>query len=636
MSRYSKTTLINELRKRTGLERDAMLKFSSLEKRSLFRIEGEQQNPKPITFESLMKAIDLPMEGFVYHLLDFMSMETIIQCDLLNQLLDIGDNYQAEIVLAKIETLPIFEEGVHRQFLLSKKARLWEQLEKSPEKITSLIDEALSETYERFNETDIGEKVLVLEEPELLHTKARVFAKLGELERAIKILKLMKSSLVKLPTADKEKEKLFIPVLLSLSEFSLQIGDYEGVLEAYILGAEFSAKRKQGRYNPAFELYKAYALHGLNRKDECRKHLQYSYFGYALLGDTIKAEKVLTEAKGNFCIQFDLYGVDKLESEQQHVIPYKRGDPIECNSIGMMIKALREKAGLSLGQLSRGICDKSTLYRIEQGKSPGHLWNLEAIMQRLGRDISLYDNFFLSKDDFIAMQLRDRITTNVASCQYKEASTLLAELESMEYIMQHNVFRQFVDMIKAILLYADQDEPHIEYPQLLLNALRITCPQFKECDIDHYPLSYYEISIINAYASHISDTEDLSHANKLFERLRRNLDERCIDEYEKDRIYSTVLFNYSSSLGNAGWRQEALAIINEGERFERIRGCLLNLPVLNFNKGYNILMLGNKEESIPYFALAYYGVAMLSEYGEAIYLPVIENFLCENTGMNIG
>jgi len=628
MSKYSKTTLVNTLRMRIGLERAAMQRFGKLDGKSLRRIEAEKQDPKAESFEGLMKAIDIPMEGFVYPLLDYLSMEDIIRRDLLSQLLDIGDAPRAEGILAELEANPGFGEGIHRQFVLSKKAQLWEQKGEAPERILPLIDEAMAETFDDFDEGAIGKSVLVLEEPDLLHTKARVHAKAGEIDAAIRLLELMKSSLVKMPVADKEKERTFAPVLLTLSSCLLQMGAYGESLESCKLGAEYSATRMQGRLNPDFELSAAYALRGLERMGECLKHLQHAYFGYALMGERAKADNALEAAKQDFGIQFELYGVDKLHLPDKPGTPYSRGQTVACGSIGSMIRALRERAGLSLNRLSLGICDKGTLQKIEKGGLDASFFILEAIVQRLGRDVGLYQNFFLSKSDFAALQLRDRINILIITRRFDDAAGLLDEFEGVP-AMKYSVNRQFAKFFRAQIFAASSGAPQ---PKMMLDALRVTYVEFNERSIDRYPLTYCETAIINQYAGHCGSAGDSARAADIYERLLRTLNERYDDEGEKARAYTASLFNYSTYLGRLEQRQKALAAINEGMAFAHGKGHVLNLPGLAFNKGYNELKLNKDADVLPHIALAYYGASMFSEYGMSQNMRITGDFAKETFG----
>jgi len=285
MSKYNAALLVKLLRERIGLEREAMFSMCSLDDSSLRRIENEKQHPKPETLEALIKSISLPLDYFIYSLLDDQPMEVYLMCDRLSQLLDIFDTVAAEKIINDLETLPGFDTGILFQFLLSKKARLWELQDRPSSDIFPLIEAGMTETFDNFDENTLLDKVLILEEPELLHTKARLLAKNGEFDNAIGILERMLSCLINLPAADREKERLFAPVLLSLSNFLLKTADYIRVLEVCSLGAEYSAARKQGQFNPDFEFNIALALHGLKRTDECHMHLKHAYFGYVMLGE---------------------------------------------------------------------------------------------------------------------------------------------------------------------------------------------------------------------------------------------------------------------------------------------------------------------------------------------------------------
>jgi len=624
MPKYNTTSLINGLRERTKMEREAVLLLSKLDDSSLRRIEGERQNPTQTTLESIVKAIDLPVRGFIYSPLDNLSMDVILLCDRLTQLLDSSDISVAERVLAQLEAELSEDNVVLKQFILSKKAKLMELRGEPASDILPIIDEGMAITFEDFQVNAVKGVALILEEPELIHTKARVYAKAGEYDAAVEILENMIESLTKLPKSDKEKENLFAPLLLSLANCYIKTGKFERVIELCEQGAEYSAARKAGQLNPDFEYLKATALYGLNRTEECKKPLQHAYFGYMLLGETDKAISVLETANERFNIAFELYGVDNSGIPYQPKIPYNRGDSVDCYSFGTMVCALREKAGLSIEQLSHGLCSGPTLMRIEHDGSLESIFTIEAIMQRLGRDVSLYKNFFLKKEDFIAVQLRDRINTLFRERRHDVAEQLLGELESMKNAQKQKVLRQFVKMSKAIILNAQQSAPHPDFPGMLADAMKITCPNFDERNINRYYLTHNESSIINCYAGHFVEVGDLPRANDIYEQLYRNLARKYVDEYELSRAFSTVLFNYSTSLGRSDRQNEAMSVITDGENFEKRRRNLVELPGFAYNRGYNMVALGEKEKSLPYFAMAYYGASLFAKQGLAVYLPYIQ------------
>jgi len=568
-------------------------------------------------------------------MIDDQTTDALYLCDQLNQHLDRYDAERAGSILMQLEGMKGFDYGIFYQFICSKKARLWEQLGMPSSQIIPLIEAGLSVTLEKFDESLVDNIVLIKEEPELLHTRARLYVKDGDIDAALRLLAGMKNNLANLPIADREKECQFTPVLLSLSDCLMQTGDYVGVLEACNLGAKYSAARKQGRHNPDFELYRALALKGLGRTGECHPYLKHAYFGYMQLGEPEKAKKLHIKAIDDFGIQINNYGVDELELLQHPAVPYSRGEPIDCYSLGTMINALRDRESLSLSQLCRGICDKSTLLRIEKDELPGNFYTLEALMQRLGRDINVFQDFFLNTNDFWSMQHRDQIDWLLIARKYREAELLLKELESMGHFVKHRVNQQFIGMAKALMFASRSDSLPPELPVMLMEALKITYPKFTELYIDRYPLTYNEIFIINQYAGYYKDTGDASRAANIYKSLLHNLNERYVDEVAKARMFAAITLNYSSCLGLMGKRHKALAVISEAMEVERTHRRLTMLPGLSFNKGYNLLKLGKTKESIPYFAMSYYVADMFAPYDnvKAKGAEITKNLVKEEMGL---
>jgi len=606
-----------------------------IDKTSLVRIEGGKMNPNRDTFALFMKSIGVPQEGFVTHKPDKQRMRALLLCNQLSQLLGLGNVELAESIIVRLKSMEGFDSGVYRQFVCSKEAQLLEQLGKPTSEIMPLIDEGIALTFGNYSESRIDGAVLILEEPELLHTRARLYSKDGDTKGAIKILTGMKTNLARRPMTDREKKGQITPVLLSLAGCLMQECEHEKVLETCTLGAEYSAILMQGRHNPDFEFYKALALNKLGRAPECLPHLQQAYNSFVLIGETEKAQDVLRSAHESFGIHFDLYGVDKMKICQQLKTPYNRGELVDCDSLGALINALRDKAGLSLEDLCYGICDKSTLFRIENGELPGSIYILEAILQRLGREVHLHIDFFLSMDDFESMQLRDRIDELLIARRCGEAEVLLSELESMSSFVKYKVNRQFIEMAKALICASRSGTPPPDLPKKLMDALAMTYKDFTGRFIDRHPLTYTEAFIINAYAGYHKDIGEVYQASEIYERLLRNLKENYGDEFARARMSATVALNYSSCLGSMGKREEALEVIEGNMSVERNHQRLTMLPGLSFNKGYNLFKLGFEKESIPHFALAYYTAKMFAPYDnvKAAGVPITRRFVETELGL---
>jgi len=206
----------------------------------------------------------------------------------------------------------------------------------------------------------------------------------------------------------------------------------------------------------------------------------------------------------------------------------------------------------------------------------------------------------------------------------------------MNLVHKYHGVQQLILLTKA-LAFADKNEnPHPDVPILLIEALKVTCPGFDENDIDKHHLTFVEALIIGQYAGYYGNIGDYTRAAEIYERLRRNLNGKCVDSFEKARNYPTVLINYSTILGRAGRRKEALTVVAECELFERSHRRLTELPSLACNRGFNMYMLGETTDSFAYFAQAYYGSSMFSRFGQADIKDTVHDTAYKLFGLTFG
>lgn len=193
LARYFAGFLISELRERAGLEREALLMLSGLDDSTLRRIESGEQNPRLETLGKLINGLSLPNTGFIYPMLDNDHMAVYAKCARLDQSIEMGDAAEAERILEELNALPLFGKGIGLQYQHSKRAHILYLQGKPSDMILPLIEYGLAVTNNN-NAARSGKDALILEEPELLHTKARVLARSGELDAAIEILNHMTSN----------------------------------------------------------------------------------------------------------------------------------------------------------------------------------------------------------------------------------------------------------------------------------------------------------------------------------------------------------------------------------------------------------------------------------------------------------
>jgi len=613
-----------------------LLAESGLESLHLFRLEHERHKTDPVNLQILMDTLSVQMGEFLIPLLENQPPEVIAWRERLICALDRGDVAQAGEMLKLFEPLDGFDEGINRQFLLSHRARYLEQTGAPAHEILPLIEEGLDITFPEYKESTVSDAILIFEEAELLHTKARVLYKDNQLHEAISLLENVRLGLSKLPVDDCERERQLGPVLLTLSTFQLKAEDHASAYEATKEGARISYWRKQGKYMPDFLFNRAQSYHGMGMEDRCQSLLKAAYFGYSLVRDKNNTNKVMAWAEAQN-MGFDAYNTQPLTNLPLPYEPYSRGEIVASANIGEFILKLRKKANLTLDQLCQGIYSTGNLSKIEQNQITGNVYGMEGIIQRLGRHIDYYLNTFLSGKDFDEKQMRDKIIALAVSHEYEAAEELLKELEAKR-AFQKGICLQFVKKMKAII-HTAKNGPTPYCLHMLREALQITWPGFNDSGSQYIesikirPLAYNEISILNQIATHYRETGNYAHAANMYEALKHSMDNSYVDEIEKARMYGALLFNYSKTLSLMAIYDKALEIIDEGVNFELRGRRLQNLPDFAINKALCLLELGQKEESIPYFAQAYYGASMFADFGASQNMAIIQDYAYERLGI---
>jgi len=607
-----------EMRQRKGLQQEQLLDIISEYSPVINRLERGELLPRPDATNYIMDKLGAQVKEVIYPHLGEQSIEVYALRGRLIQALDNKDLPEAQAVYDKISGLIDLGIPESRQFFLSQKARLLEMQGAPSNEIMPLVQKGIKETYDDFNESSPGEKVLILEEPELFHTLARLHIRNGDLPAAARILEETMHGLQRLPTGERERDRRIIPIILSLVDCRQKTGAYEDALKTCDMGLNISAMRSNGQGTPELLLHKAAAWLSLGRgKEEAARLIRMGFAGHMTLGEKELAMDALGKAKKDYGITFETYGMENLDIPPRKWMPYARGKVPPHNSIGEMIKILREEKKITITDLCRGICSISNLHKIENGDVHGHVHYVEPLMQRLGRDPMMYFNFFLLRRDFEAHELKDLIRLLLIFRKHDEAAAALEKLKTYKaYKKGANL--QFVRRVEAALFVAAYKYTHPEVEKMLLEALRLTCPQFEEKDISGYHLTLDESVIINMLASHYMEKKELKRAAKIYEALLDNLNRRYVDEQEKARMYPTVMFNLTTCQGRLNRRDEAMETIKVADEFSRSRGRLDSLPSLMANKAYNLYMKGDKEKSLPYLALAYYGFEIFKDYGRAV------------------
>ena len=615
MPSLNKSTSIKEMRERKQWMQAQLLYGKTIGDATLSRIENNHQAPYSSTYNKVMEKFKVPtttlycpflinqttdvykMRRNILHYLE----RTTHSADVLQQAADL---------IKKMKQLLGFEAGINKQFILRCEAKIALIKNKNPRQIIDTTQEAINITFPEYNPNTFEGDTLLYNEIPLVHIQALAQAKTGRIHTAITLLQRIQTSLSRLPQDDKDKETYLVPILLDLSCLLLDSGLYEQALQICNEGSELSIKRNKGKYNPDFAFVKAKVLHAMGTNQELSGYLSAAYFGFALMRNSAQMQAVLQYAQRKE-ININTYDATQLSMDISP-LSFERGKPIPCNNFGEFMRGLRKSVKLSQTQLCEGICNESTLSRMEKNKEKtpsGNVYHLEAFMQRMGRDIDEYFYTFLSTKDFNEKQMRDEVRILLALRQYDKAEVLLDELKTKKSY-QEGINLQFVKLTIANI-YNEKNGYDTRHMQLLMEAWRVAKGKLDEDEISHMRMTHFEMIILNQVALNLCQTDEQERGVQILEDILKSLKRNYDDESAWINIHLTVLYNYTKYLGIMGYRKKALTMAMAGYELCVIHNDLWHASLLATNIAVNTLELEGKEKSVPFFFASYYGAVLM-------------------------
>lgn len=282
---------------------------------------------------------------------------------------------------------------------------------------------------------------------------------------------------------------------------------------------------------------------------------------------------------------------------------------MKAYNIGLFIKKKREKQHIRQEDLCRGICDKSTLSRIERGKQEPSSGILGVLLQRLGINEDQLA-VLLGPKDFEISDLQKEIVALNSQKEYEKATEKIRRLEQLVEPTD-KITQQFILRCKA-LAYFPRNYPASR--DLLLQALSLTLPDFDFDHISDYLLGIEEIKILNQLANSYSEEGNRRFAIHIYHQLFEDFHKRLFNIESTISLFTMLAYNYSRLLGLERRYEECIEIATLGQdicirhnRCQYLGGLLLNI-------GYALHELGRDEESKSALTDAYYANRVMKKY----------------------
>lgn len=179
---------------------------------------------------------------------------------------------------------------------------------------------------------------------------------------------------------------------------------------------------------------------------------------------------------------------------------------MSVRDISMTIKEARKNAGLTLEEMSEGICDVSSLYRIEHRKQVAKPQTFQKLMARTGRFCSILPTFENETDYLVHIALI-HARFYLEAGQFDKAYTELRIVEGNRWNHNKYYYQKWL-LFYSILEVRSGKKNYNNLKKQLLTALYISIPDIRLENFENYYLSIDEIEILILLAHVLNDVHD--------------------------------------------------------------------------------------------------------------------------------
>lgn len=289
--------------------------------------------------------------------------------------------------------------------------------------------------------------------------------------------------------------------------------------------------------------------------------------------------------------------------------------------LGEAIKRRRTELGLTREQVADGICDASTLYRLELGKQGISYDRAKLLFQRLNMPDGQY-YALLSTHDLEISNVRKELLAcssrfgRAAEDEKRQAWELAMEqVRRLEELTEAGdaITQQFILSHKAVLGTEDGPYSFEERLSILLEALRFTVPKFDLDSIGNLRYSIDETRLISQIALTYSNHGDHSKALKLYSDLFDYVRGNSSRLSNFAAHFTLIAHSYARELGACQYYHRAIEVAEEGKRVGINYGHYRFLPGFLAILGEFYYLVGEKEKSKKVCVQAHYLYEVLED-----------------------
>lgn len=218
---------------------------------------------------------------------------------------------------------------------------------------------------------------------------------------------------------------------------------------------------------------------------------------------------------------------------------------VQENRFGEFISNLRKEKGISLEQLSDGLCDTSLLSRFERGEREPEKLLQNRFLTRLGTVPENYENFLYYKE-YCRWEKRQGIIHNILEENIETAKQLLEEYRQ-EYNMNYSLEQQFyLAMLAQIRRY--EGCRNEDLADLFEKALQLTVPEIDTRSFRNRVLSLEELNLLLEYRY----CNNRGISLQFYETLLEYIEKMEQTMLAMAKIYPKTVYYYCEAWKNSG------------------------------------------------------------------------------------
>lgn len=287
--------------------------------------------------------------------------------------------------------------------------------------------------------------------------------------------------------------------------------------------------------------------------------------------------------------------------------------------IGELIAQRRKELHMTQEELSSGICETSTLSKIENGQHSPTKERLDALLQRLSLDANCY-NAYVSVAEFELHELMYLTKQQIANSELENAEKTLSLLATKAK-RKSRILQQFI-LYNEIILGSKKVGHFSEYTnerllEELIKALRYTLPDIDLEEINKCHLTIQEITILNSIANWYYKTNQQKNALYLYAQILRYVQRHCTLMQDAANIIPLITYNYSRALILQNYFEDALEVSQTGYDYCKRYQKTSLIGQLLYHKAYCLLEIHHDNYSDACEILKHaYHILRLFDYDE--------------------